>query len=144
MDDIIIIVENKEKAKQVVEEVPAFIKSRLNLEVNENKTKIFPLNQGVNAIGFKIYTTHRLLRNDSKKKIKRKAKKMGRLLEEGKMATEKAEQILNSWKGHADNGSSYNFIQRLLKRNDYIYMNNKGVLKIDTDKITKEGAGYDF
>ena len=137
MDDIIIVVESKEKAKEVKRLVAAFLKDKLNLDINKDKTKVFPLNQGVNAVGFKIYATHRLLRNNCKKKIKRKAKKMRHLLEEGKMTVEKAEQILNSWLGHAKHGNSYNFIRRLIGRNDYIYMNRKGVLKVDTKKITK-------
>jgi retron-type reverse transcriptase len=141
-DDIVIVVESKQKARDILSLLTDFIKRKLNLDTNKNKTKIFPINQGVNAVGFKIYATHRLLRNDSKKKIKRKAKKRRRLIIEGRMTTEKAEQILNSWLGHARHGCSYNFVQRLLEKNDYIYMNNKGVLKVDVKKLEKEGALY--
>lgn len=129
-DDVIVIVKNKDEANRILISMIEFLKSTLKLNVNEKKTKIFPVEQGVNAYGFKIYKTHRLLRDDSKKKIKRKAKKMRRLIAEGLMSVEKAEQILNSWLGHAQNGSSRNFINKLLERNDYIYMNTKGILKI--------------
>ena len=64
---------------------------------------------------------------------------MRHLLIEKKMTTEKAEQILNSWLGHAKNGCSHNFVKGLIERNDYIYMNNKNVLKVDTNKLQKEG-----
>ena len=137
-DDVVVIVENKERAQDTLQLMIAFLNEELKLNINQKKTKIFPIEQGVNAYGFKIYKTHRLLRNDSKKKIKRKAKKIRRLIEEKKMTVEKAEQILNSWLGHANNGCSHNFIQGLIERNGYIYMNNKGVLKIDT-KTQKEG-----
>ena len=142
MDDIIIIVENKKKAKVTMDMITEFLKSELNLVTNKSKTKIFPINQGVNTMGFKIYPTHRLLRNSSKKKIKRKARKMQRLIAEGGMTTEKAEQILNSWKGHAENGNSFSFIQRLLRRHEYIYLNGKGILKINTDKIYMDGEKH--
>ena len=122
--------------------VCVFIKQELNLNHNEDKTDIFPVDQGVNAIGFKIHTTHRLLRNESKKTIKRKTKKMRRLIVEGKMTKEKAEQILNSWLGHAKHGSSYNFIRRLLERHDYIYVDKKGALRVDIDKLKKEGEEH--
>lgn len=134
-DDIVIIVKNKEEAQRILKLIIEFIANKLKLNVNEKKTKIFPINQGVNTLGFKIYKTHRLLRNDSKKKIKRKTKKMRRLIKEGLMTTEKAEQILNSWLGHARYGCSYNFINRLLSNNNYIYMNSKGVLKVDPRKL---------
>ena len=118
---------------------PRLVNYPKSLNVNKDKTKIFPINQGINAVGFKIYTTHRLLRNDSKKRIKRKVKKIRKLIEEEKMKPEKAEQIFSSWKGHAEHGNSYNFIQRLIEKNDYICINKKGVLKVDMSKINKGG-----
>jgi len=126
-DDIVAIVENKEKAKEVLELITNFINTNLKLDVNTKKTKIFPINQGVNSIGFKIHPTHKLLRNDSKKRIKRKTKKMKNLILEGKMTIEKAEQILNSWLGHAMNGNSHNFINKLTNKYKYIHLNNKRI-----------------
>ena len=72
MDDIIIIVENRERAKEVLESIRIKIETELGLMLNVNKSKIFPIAQGVNFIGFKIYPTHMLLRNESKKGIKQK------------------------------------------------------------------------
>ena len=135
MDDIIIVVESKERAKEVKNLAVKYLQGELHLNANKKKTKIFPMSQGVNAVGFKIYTTHRLLRNDSKKKIKRKSKKMKRLLVEGSMTVEKAEQVLSSWFGHAKHGNSYNFIESLLERNDYIYINANSALKVDESKL---------
>lgn len=133
-DDTIIIVKDKETANKVLDDLIQYYNSRLKLKMSLDKTKIFPIAQGVNAIGFKIHTTHRLLRNDSKKKIKRKSKRFPDSIAEGRMTVEKAEQILNSWLGHAKHGNSHNFIQGLLERNNYLYLNNRGVFKIDTNK----------
>lgn len=137
-DDVIAIVRNKEEAETILADMTAFLKDVLDLDISVKKTKIFPLEQGVNAYGFKIFKTHRLLRNDSKKKIKRKAKRLRLTLLEGRITVEKVEQILNSWLGHAMHGNSYNFIQSLLKRNDYIYLDHKETLRVDTSKIVKE------
>ena len=147
MDDFIIVVKNKEIAKETIGLITEYVESTLGLRLNENKTKHFPINQGVNTIGYKIYTTHMLLRNESKKKIKRKIRAMPGLILEGKMTIEKAEQILNSWKGHAEHGDSYNFIQSLLDRFDFLYLKKKGdktVLKIDKSKLKKDGGGVDI
>ena len=54
---------------------------------------------------------------------------MPRLIKEGRMTTNKAEQILNSWKGHADHGSSRNFIKKLTEDNN-LYLTEKGKIKI--------------
>lgn len=134
-DDAISIVKNKGEAVRLLAAMIEFLKEELELDINEYKTRIFPIEQGVNAYGFKIYKTHRLLRDDSKKKIKRKTRKMKRLIIEGRMTSEKAEQILNSWNGHAKYGCSHNFIKRLIERNDYIYLDHKGILKVNKEVI---------
>ncbi|MDY0235054.1 MAG: reverse transcriptase/maturase family protein [Gudongella sp.] len=97
MDDSIIIARNKDEADRILKYINEFIESELHLKLNENKSKVFPLDQGVNAIGYKIHATHRLLRNNSKKKIKRKIKAMPKLIIDEKINIQKAEQILNSW-----------------------------------------------
>jgi len=124
MDDIVIILSNKQKAVEIVNLIKKFLKDRLNLEANANKTKIFPLSQGVNTIGFKIYTTHKLLRTDSKKRIKRKLSKFKKLIRDNKITIEKAETMLNSWLGHVKNCNSHNLIKKLLKKYKFLIMKN--------------------
>lgn len=134
MDDLFVFVKDKQTALEVFRLINNFIENKLNLKLNENKSKIFPLEQGLNAIGYKIYPTHRLLRNDSKKKIKRKIKAMPHLIYDGKLTIEKAEQILNSWMGYAKYSDSYNFIKSLMIKYDFLYLTkrkDKIVLKIN-------------
>ena len=130
MDDFFIIVENKTRAIETLKQVELFLESQLNLSLNKKKTKYFPVRQGVNAIGYKIYTTHKLLRDSSKRKIKRKARAMPALLRSGKLTPEKAEQILNSWRGHASHADAYNFTRQLMKRNKFIVMQKKSQRKV--------------
>lgn len=120
MDDIIIIVKNKERAREVLELIRVKVETELCLKLNKNKSKIFPLAQGVNAIGFKIYATHMLLRNESKKRIKQNLRKFKELMINEEITIEKVEQKLNSWLGHAEQANSYAFIQKLLEKFDYI------------------------
>lgn len=138
MDDMCVVVKTREKAKQIKKLMSQFVKDNLDLRMNQSKTKIFPLKQGVNMVGYKIWPTHRLLRNSSKKRIKQKLSKFKRLLIEGKISAGKVEQILNSWKGHADHACSENFYQYLESRFDYICRNEKGSFKVK--KIIKEAA----
>ena len=109
-------VESKEHAQQLLSDVKSFLSDQLSLELHPNKSKMFPLSQGVNALGFKIHPTHRLLRNDSKKRIKQKLRKFPQLIRQGQLSIEKANQIIASWSGHAQNGSSQNFMKSLVDR----------------------------
>lgn len=134
MDDMILVLENKDKAKEIKGKINEFLSKNLHMELNLKKSKVFPLNQGVNSIGFKIYPTHRLLRNDSKKKIKKKCKSIPNLINNKNVKIIKVEQILNSWLGHAKHGNNYNFINSLLTKYDYLTFENNS-LKVKGDKL---------
>ena len=75
MDDFVLILESKEKAKEMLEKIKVFLSENLKLELN-SKTAYFKQNQGINYCGFRIWKTHRLLREQSKKKMKRKLKNL--------------------------------------------------------------------
>ena len=70
--------------------------------------------------------------------IKRRGNVIKRLLASNKMTISKAEQMLNSWKGHADFANSYNFTESLMAKSDFVYKDTKGRLRVDINKI-KEG-----
>lgn len=121
MDDMILILENTERAREVKDQVENYLNTKLNLELNQDKSKIFPIKQGVNAIGYKIYPTHKKLRNRSKKKFKEIVKELNKDLAKTPYLTleqyQHYEARLNSWMGHAGHATSHNFIISQLKKN---------------------------
>ena len=120
MDDVCIVVKDKGKAQQLLHLCEEYSNNVLELNLNKNKSKIFPISQGVNFVGFKTWGTHKLLRVSSKRKIKNRARKIPNLIKCGKITIEKAEQMLNSWFGHAKHGNNYNFMKAILKKYTYI------------------------
>ena len=57
-------------------------------------------------------------------------KKFPNLLESGEITSNKVEQIINSWHGHAKNANSYSFISKITHNNNYIYKCASGALKV--------------
>jgi len=132
MDDMVFILPNRERAKSVKGTISDFVQTELDLELNQDKSKIFPMAQGVNMVGYKIWKTHKLLRNKTKQTIKQKSNKFSSMLEIGEITKQKVEQILNSWKGHADYASSENFYQYLEDRFDFIErVNDKFIVSME-------------
>ena len=74
MDDFILLLETKERCKTIKKSIEIFLQNNLKLELN-NKSRYYPYKMGVNFCGYRIFTTHRLLRTSSKKKIKKSIKK---------------------------------------------------------------------
>jgi len=119
MDDIVIIAPTREKAKEWLSKIVAFLRERLHLETNQ-KTKIYPLKQGVNAYGFKIRTTHLELRTESKRKAKRRVKKMDEKLKAGELTEKEVVQTFQSWLGFARWVSAYNLCRKIFAPYPYI------------------------
>lgn len=71
MDDFVFLLETKEECKRILEKVKVFLEKRLKLQLND-KTSYFPYYCGVNFCGYKIFTTHILVKGSSKRKIKKK------------------------------------------------------------------------
>lgn len=66
MDDFILIVDSKEKSRKGLVEIRKYLDSVLKLELN-SKTSYFREKQGINFLGYRVWKTHLLIRNQSKK-----------------------------------------------------------------------------
>lgn len=135
MDDIIIVVPTKEEAQNARDKIIKFLDEKLDLKTN-NKTKIFPIEQGVNAYGFKIFTTHKLVRNSAKSAMKRRIKAMDRKIQSGEISEKYVQNCVSSWLGHARHSNSYNLSKKIFNKYKYIQVENDKYKfgKIDTQK----------
>ncbi len=76
MDDMVLILENKECAKQSLSLITKFLHDEsvgLNVQLN-SKTQLFRLSQGVNFCGYKINVSRMRIRDKGKKKLVAKLK----------------------------------------------------------------------
>ena len=133
MDDFVILLKSKKECKYLKSYIELFLKNTLHLELN-SKSKYYPYNMGVNFCGYRIFTTHRLLRIDSKKKIKRKIKKWNKLYFQNRLEYSLAIQSLNSWLGHSSHCNSYNLQRKMINKCSFIY-NDKIYNSIEEDLI---------
>jgi len=116
MDDFYIIVETKEKAREVLKNITEYLKT-LKLTLNK-KTNIFPLSHGIDFLGFHTYITStgkiiKKVRRKSKINMKRRLKLFAKLLEKGKITLEKIEECYKCWRAHVKHGNTYLLRQTL-------------------------------
>ena len=120
MDDFILILKSKKdciKYKKIIEN---FLENNLKLELN-SKSRYYPYKMGVNFCGYRIYTTHRLLRTSSKKKIKRNVKRWNFQYHNNTIDYNNVIQSINSWIGHSSHCNSYKLQQKILESCDFLY-----------------------
>ena len=112
MDDGIILVENKEKAKMLLEKIKEFLKNELILELN-NKTQIFKNKQGVNFCGYKINEYRLKIRDKGKRKLKPKVKRLNKDVKQKKITSKEAKKYLAGHNGYIKIANTYNLENKL-------------------------------
>lgn len=112
MDDFVLLVKNREEARKAFNEIDSFLRSRLDLELNR-KSRYYPNKFGINFCGYRIFETHRLIRNGNKRKIGKKVNKWKKLFYKGNLDLKKLELQFNSWKGHISHANSFNLYTKV-------------------------------
>lgn len=120
MDDFIILAKTKSECILLKKQISSFLSKKLELELNQ-KSKYYPSKMGVNFCGYRIFPTHRLLRLDSKKKIKRKVRIWNKQYHNNCLDIDHALQSINSWLGHTSHSNSHNLEKKILGSCDFLY-----------------------
>lgn len=108
MDDFIILSPDKDELRHWLADIEAFLRDELRLALNP-KTTILAAKNGVDFVGYKHRATHRKVRPDSIKRVKRTIKKC----ESGKITKEQLQKSIQSWTGHAGHADSYNLRKKI-------------------------------
>lgn len=119
MDDFVLILKTKSECISIKKKIEKFLNQKLNLELNA-KSRYYPYKMGVNFCGYRIFTTHRLLRTSSKKKIKKNVKKWNRQYANDSLNFAYTMQSINSWLGHSSHCNSYKLQQKVLNSCDFL------------------------
>jgi len=118
-DDGILISDNKEYLKHCLNDIKRII-SKYKLELNMIKTRIYSINDGFEFIGFRfIKKNNKLLvkiKNQTKRKFKRKLKVLNKLYIEGRIDYDTFNQVKVSYLGHLKYGNCNKLIRNSLMK----------------------------
>ncbi len=109
MDDWYVICPDMETAREALRLIRAEF-TNLGLELND-KTNIFPLQNGIDFCGFHVYLTKtgktvKKLRRSSIKRMKRRIRRWEQDYAAGVITREKIEECYGSWEAHAKHGDT--------------------------------------
>lgn len=109
MDDFSIVSPDKHQLREWLAAIEKFLKARLKLELNP-KTTILSAKNGIDFVGYKHRATHKKVRCDSIKRIKKTIRKYQR----GDITKERLQKSIASWTGHAGHADSYNLRKKIV------------------------------
>lgn len=106
MDDLVVLGRDVAHLRRVKDSVEAFSRDHLGLRFS--KWSVAPASRGINFLGYRIWSTHKLLRRDS---VIRARRKIAAYRAAGDMS--KLSKFLNAWLGHARWADSHNLLRSL-------------------------------
>ena len=112
LDDSIVIVKTKQEAKEALDKIKVYLKENLELELN-NKTQIFKNKQGVNFCGYKINEYRMKIRDNGKRKLKKKIKHLKNGIKQGKLTSKEAKKYLAGHMGYIKYANVNNLLEKL-------------------------------
>jgi hypothetical protein len=116
VDDIVILAENKKKLKSFRDEINYFLIKSLNLELNDKKTIIQPLDKGIDFLGYFIKLGYSLVRRRVVKKLKNKLYKLNNCPDCLNYPPSRIVCMINSYFGHFGHANSFNLRKKFVKK----------------------------
>lgn len=116
MDDFLILDFDKKKLHDVKRQIQEFLRDRLKLELHPKKANVFPVEKGVDFLGYRIFGTYKLLRKSTVKRFVKRMRAYQRWLGRGLMSEESFNNSLQSWIAYAEFGNSWRLRKDLSKK----------------------------
>ena len=117
MDDFLLIHQDKEYLEECKERIRQYL-TGLKFQINEKKTRVYPLKDGIEFLGFtfRLTSTGKVLMLIRPENVKRERKKLYRLVQKckrGEIPKESVDESYKAWRTHAAKGNSFKLIQRM-------------------------------
>jgi hypothetical protein len=100
MDDFLILSNDKKHLGVVKGLIAAFLCERLKLRLHPKKAEIFPIDRGIDFLGYVLRDGKRFLRKSTVKRFMKKRKRYAKLVERGKLDEQFLENMDASWRGY--------------------------------------------
>ncbi|MEX0877358.1 MAG: reverse transcriptase/maturase family protein [Candidatus Spechtbacterales bacterium] len=113
MDDFLIPHKDKKHLHETKDKIQEFLSKNLELEFNPKKADVFPLKNGIDFLGYRIYGTHRLLRKSTVKRFVKRTRAYKKQMGNGKMPEERYIASIQSWNAYAEKGNSWRLREKL-------------------------------
>ncbi|MDP3026769.1 MAG: helix-turn-helix domain-containing protein [Nanoarchaeota archaeon] len=115
VDDFVILHESKEQLEEWKIKINNFLKEKLKIELHPSKSHVLRLNSGINFLGFRVFSYHKLIRASNLKNFERRFNNMKILFNEGIIGKEKALEFLEGWLAYCSYANTYKYRKYLIR-----------------------------
>jgi retron-type reverse transcriptase len=115
VDDFLVFANDKGRLHDVRKEVERFLET-LRLQIHQNKSVVFPCDQGIRFLGYRVFPTHRLLVPENVQRFRRRMRWMQREFARGRIGFDAIRPRIMSWIGHARHADTYRLRTAIFRR----------------------------
>jgi len=112
-DDFVVLGTNRDELRAVADSV----RHRLALDrlrCHEDRLQVHAVDRGLRFLGYRVWSTHRVLPNENVRQMRRRVRWMQRVYAEHRLDWPEVKQRLASWVGHAGQADSRLLVRRCL------------------------------
>lgn len=115
LDDFVILDRNREKLKYYKSQINEFLKT-LKLELHPDKSKIIPLHNGINFLGFRIFYHYKLLKKSNTRLFYKRMKNLEIAYKNEELSREELLENIEGWLAYARYGNTYRLRRSVAQR----------------------------
>jgi RNA-directed DNA polymerase len=112
-DDFVVFSEDKDFLHEAREKISEYLIS-LRLKLHPHKCQVFPIKDGTDFLGYRIFPDYRLIRHDSIIRFRRRMQRLQEDYAKGIISLPHIRQSIQSWIGHVSHANSYGLRKKLL------------------------------
>ncbi|WP_020613211.1 reverse transcriptase/maturase family protein [Sediminispirochaeta bajacaliforniensis] len=117
MDDFVILHHDKQHLQDLRRRIEGFLQDRLLLHTN-GKTQVFPLRRfggrPLDFLGYRIWPTHRKLRKDSVKRMRKRLKRLAAEYKYGRIDIDRVRAAVHSWIAHSSHANTFRLRRQVM------------------------------
>ena len=134
-DDFLLFDDDKKGLWEKCEQVIGFL-STLRLSPNEKRFRVFPVTNGIEFLGFRVYPTHRLLLPRKARQARARMRRLSREFAAGRLPADRVTASVQAWLAHAAHGDTWGLRKALLRE----LRCRRATLTAETQRPTKVGT----
>ena len=115
MDDMVVFDNSKTHLREIRSAMIGTLE-KLRLKVHINKAQIWPVRQGTDWLGYRVYPTHRRVRKSNVRRLRRRLKRLSQDYREGLVDIGKIKASVMSWIGHVKHANSYRLRRKIFRQ----------------------------
>jgi len=105
VDDLFLLSNDKQRLHDWQQQIQQYLQ-RLRLCLHPAKINLFRVNEGIDVLGYRVFPSHRLLRNDNGYRFARRLRQFATEYEKGRLEWADFNPSVQSWIGHASQANT--------------------------------------